>query len=36
VGQHPADDPICFSPLYGAFFVKELARAAHLFPSSVS
>ena len=32
----------CFSsesaprPLYGAFFVKEFARAAHLFPSSVS
>jgi cytochrome c-type biogenesis protein CcmF len=23
-------------PLYGAFFVKEFARAAHLFPSSVS
>src|SRR6266478_1328385 len=40
----PCDPPVgghschggMIPPLYGAFFVKEFARAAHLFPSSVS
>ena len=36
IGVAGSGQEIATRPLYGAFFVKEFARAAHLFPSSVS